>query len=837
MYPHACVLLLFILVGYQVTIAEPVAAQEVAAFHAARETYIDTYRRTGEHPLEPLVALEQELFAVLDAAPAESRGSLLVEIASMQRLQFRLEEAIATYEAALAEGVGREVAFDAWIRIAQIRAQQTKDHGAADEALQNALAAAGENPTRKNRYELAANRALLQNARGEIEAALSNALEASRLAATDDERYFAEIGIGDTLGQFAQSCHYRQLIDAKTYSDESDDGWGACRRAVAAASKYYAQSAEIAARVGWDHMRASSESSGKRLSDRLSMIENRAAWMKQMAALRVFATEDAAKIVVNEDFSTGGQSIDQPEMAEAIGEFVDGLSGMMEFDPGADVMSAFKADIEGNAEAALFYLERAAAMLENQRASLFDVRQRGTAVENRSEAVSMLGLRLLALDSYDRAFAVFESIRAKGLGDLAASYETQAFSAAERWWLARLVDLESQESAVLTELVEGTIAGEIRDLNQMLDALQAIRARRAAHMSDQNFSGTLGRLAAAPREPVGLEVLTSLVESTGVPVLFYWVTRSNVVVWAVSPKGMEVKTVFLPEEVVIEKVRRVTRSASTANQPFDAEAARQLYAYLVRPFERHLAGDEVIIVPQGPLVALPFETLIDGRSKQFMVENVAVSYAPSAAFAAKALRRDPLVLSSVTAVYDEAIESDTGEIARLRGSLTTEVEALPTRTLSAEEAINVFGGNEALHVLLHGYFERADPLQSHLSLENLDLSREDNAVTAAELLASDWRRARIVVFSSCESAQMNVRISNEVYGLSWAPLAGGSQAVVTSRWRVLGPSNADWMEDFYGRLTAGAGSPAIAAAGTMRRMIHETGADPYYWAGPQVFGR
>jgi CHAT domain-containing protein len=144
---------------------------------------------------------------------------------------------------------------------------------------------------------------------------------------------------------------------------------------------------------------------------------------------------------------------------------------------------------------------------------------------------------------------------------------------------------------------------------------------------------------------------------------------------------------------------------------------------------------------------------------------------------------------------------------------------------------------EALHVLLHGTFGQADPLQSHLSLANLDLSAEDNAVTAAELLASDWRRARIVVFSSCESARMNVRISNEVYGLSWAPLAGGAQAVVTSRWRVLGPSNADWMEDFYGRLAAGGVSPAIASAETMRRMIQETGADPYFWAGPQVFGR
>ena len=644
---------------------------------------------------------------------------------------------------------------------------------------------------------------------------------------------YAELDTADALQQFAASCDFRQLVDAKTYSDEADDGWGACRRAVGVAGEYYARSAETAARLGWNQMRVMSDEFRSNLSTRLFLIEQRAS-MSQWADARAFAAEDAADVLVNEEFSTGGEGIDLPQLAAFIGEAV---AGAAEGDPRPEFLLAMKADIEGDATGALTHFERAVETLERERASLFDVRQRGTVVENRPELVRSLGLRLIALGSYDRAFAAFESIRARGLGDLAAAYEAEDFSVAERRWLAGLVDLESQESAVLTDLTEGTIAGVISDPDRTLAALEVIRARRSAHISDPAFSDTLSRLAAARRDPVGLADITSLVEATGVPVLFYWVTQSNVVVWAVSPQGMEVKSVFLPEAAVIEKVRRVTGSASSANQPFDEKAARQLYAYLVQPFERHLTGDEVIIVPQGPLVTLPFEALIDGRSGQFMVEEVAVSYAPSAAFAAKALRREPLVLPPVTAIYDEAIENDTSEIARLQGSLATGLEALPTRTLSADEAIEAFSGREALHVLLHGFFEQADPLQSRLSLENLDLSPEDNAVTAAELLASDWRRARIVVFSSCESAQMNVRISNEVYGLTWAPLAGGAHAVVTSRWRVLGPSNADWMEDFYGRLAAGAGSPAIAAAGTMRRMIKETGAEPYYWAGPQVFGR
>jgi CHAT domain-containing protein len=83
---------------------------------------------------------------------------------------------------------------------------------------------------------------------------------------------------------------------------------------------------------------------------------------------------------------------------------------------------------------------------------------------------------------------------------------------------------------------------------------------------------------------------------------------------------------------------------------------------------------------------------------------------------------------------------------------------------------------------------------------------------------------------------MNVRISNEVYGLSWALLVGGADAVVLSRWRVQGSSSADWMARFYGSLVAGLGSPALAAADTMRQMIRG-GQTPFHWAAPQVFGR
>ncbi len=84
---------------------------------------------------------------------------------------------------------------------------------------------------------------------------------------------------------------------------------------------------------------------------------------------------------------------------------------------------------------------------------------------------------------------------------------------------------------------------------------------------------------------------------------------------------------------------------------------------------------------------------------------------------------------------------------------------------------------------------------------------------------------------------VNTRISNEVFGLSWAPLVGGVDSVVLSRWRVKSDSNADWMETFYETLATGQASPALAASAAMRKMIASDRRDPFFWAGPQVFGR
>ena len=237
MRPGVLLRLLALAIGYLMTSPDLPVAQDVDAFRARREAYIDEFRRTGELPSGLMSALAAELETTSASLPAGNRGALLFELATLQRIQGGFAEAIATYRQAIedAGGIG-DVAFDAWIGIARAHAYGTKDHGVAAEAFQSAVDVAGPDPSRQHRYTMADYLSQLQSGRGELEAALVNALQADRLADSDLERFYAELDTGDVLQQFAQSCDYRQLVDAKTFSGEADDGWGACRRAVAAAA-------------------------------------------------------------------------------------------------------------------------------------------------------------------------------------------------------------------------------------------------------------------------------------------------------------------------------------------------------------------------------------------------------------------------------------------------------------------------------------------------------------------------------------------------------------------------------------------------------------------------
>jgi CHAT domain-containing protein len=813
------------------------AVETLDQLRASRDAYVNHFRVTGTRDPQAAGALEARAGTFVEACDGEPHARGLFELATIRRINNKFEQAIKNYEgaAAAAEALGLEdLLFDAWLGIARSHAYGTRNHGAAAAAFERAVVTAGTEPTRKQRYEMADYASQIQAGWGDLEAALLNAMEAIRLAQNDSDLFYAQLDTGDVLQKFAESCDYRKLVDVKT--DEDEDAWGACRRAVGSARHYYVQAKQTAQKLGWHFLEKETEGFINRLEMRLFIINQKASFEK-VGPSEVFKAQDVRNVLVNEDFSAGASCL--PERLP-LGELIDELAPESQVDdPRSIYLRGLKADMDGQPQKALEYFHRAVDLLHAERSSFFDLRRRGTVVENRPELIRDLALRFLAFRQLEDAFAAFESVRSYGLSELTSTYEQADFTDAERKWLADLVQLESQASAARRFLVETAIAGdELNNLDEKLESLNRTRQRYRELLALPKFQRTAKRLASAEHTLPTMSELERCVRETDIPVLLFWVTHTNVVVWVVSPEGMDVKTVFLPEVAVVDKVGKLVGSVRSMGRPFDEESARELHTYLIKPFSKYLMHEQVLIVPQGPLVRLPFEALVDAETGDFLVNHMVVSYAPNASFAIRALKNPLPIVSTVTAVYDEDLERGTREVSRIGGIAAVEVMSRPSQEMASQDVIRLFGQTQNIHALLHGEYNPEDPLQSLVRLNNLTESRpRAENITAAELLAVDWQETHLAVFSSCEGAQTRVRISNELLGIPWALLAGGVDHVVLSRWRVQGLSNADWMETFYKTIASERVSPAVAVAAAMRGMIESGQRDPHFWAGPQALGR
>jgi hypothetical protein len=687
------------------------------------------------------------------------------------------------------------------------------DYHAASRAFERATDIAGDAPSPKQLLALLSYGAQLHAMRGEIGAQLVDTLFALQQATGAEDRFYAELDVADTLQKLAEGCDPRPLIDAKS-AEGGDDLYGACRRAVAAAHAFYGRACETAAVLGWTALAHEMQGFQHRLALSLRLIEM-GARTARLVSTDVFCPQAPDDVLASRDF--------QP----LAGELPPWLSKADARNPDIGTLRATVHDIKsGEASAARRDLADVARQLEAERRSSFNPSRRGTISNNYTQTVEPLALRLLALGDEATAFGLFESVRARGLGEV-AGLANRCVSHADRTWLSRLLAARARENELTTRIVGALIASSGQE--PQTEALTLLGATRAVtRRLIRNDGGAAERLArSTPLQP-DLDALATATESAGIPVLLYWSTNGGIVAWLVAPGKIDVRNVFIPGPVLTEKVNAVMRSAALPDALFDERAARELFLVLLSPFQTTLdQADCILVVPHGPLASLPFEALIDPVSGTPATERWAFSYAPNAMFATAALGRAAVPLQRVMVVQSRPGASGP-EIA---GIETTGLALDRQPAIDASALAGRLGDEAALHVVADGRLNSAEPLCSILEFGR----DEAEWRIAADLIALPIRSLRVAVLSAYDSAIPGPPISNEMFGFPWAFLAAGAQATVMPRWRATTQSKANWLHRFYATMREGL-SPPQAAAEAARTLRREGFAHPHHWALMQVTG-
>jgi CHAT domain-containing protein len=255
------------------------------------------------------------------------------------------------------------------------------------------------------------------------------------------------------------------------------------------------------------------------------------------------------------------------------------------------------------------------------------------------------------------------------------------------------------------------------------------------------------------------------------------------------------------------KPRRAPRLLADVQRELQA-----LHASLMMPMARQLDDAErLVIVPHGPLHALPFCALHDGQ--RHLVETHELEIAPSASLHVHLARR---IDGSRAADGDVLVVGVPDEIAT---GITQEAE-LVARTLAPRPVRHLIGPEanshaftehagrcSVLHLACHGRFEHQHPRASGLRLADRWFNLQD--ICALRL------RADLVTLSACETGLSRVAAGDELTGLFRALLAAGARSVLGSLWRVDDDSAAAFMPAFYDSWTRGpraAGSAALREA-------------------------
>ena len=267
----------------------------------------------------------------------------------------------------------------------------------------------------------------------------------------------------------------------------------------------------------------------------------------------------------------------------------------------------------------------------------------------------------------------------------------------------------------------------------------------------------------------------------------------------------------------------------------------------------------LVIVPDGPLAALPFACIPAGGSSfpvnyselEYLSTDFAITYAYSCA-----------VLSAL----DKLSVPEAGGLAAFAPTFTggpegtaRAVTGLRPLRYSAEEArqiASLFGGSQlyvgdrasrdkfvavardagVLHLSTHGVADLTDPNRSFVAFtQSGDSLNPEEMLFFNDLAALDIG-AEIVVLSACETALGPYAPGESTLSLASAFTAAGARSTITTLWSVDDAATKELMLAFYTALRAGATrAEALARAQEQTRNNRSYG-HPYYWAGMTLYG-
>lgn len=280
-----------------------------------------------------------------------------------------------------------------------------------------------------------------------------------------------------------------------------------------------------------------------------------------------------------------------------------------------------------------------------------------------------------------------------------------------------------------------------------------------------------------------------------------------------------------------------------------ANLGNALYKKLLGPLMDIIDDDQkaikrLIIVPDGILNYLPFETLISEPYSSeagfadlaFLIKNYSVAYAYSVSTLLHQQKmggnaEHSLNIQAFAPQFEGALSLDhnTRELAN--------IEELITGSFHYDSGINKrlfmeqMGTAKVLHLATHAFLNDSFPLRSHLLLGN-SVGDANQQMYAYELYDLPIK-ADLVVLSACNTGQGQWQDGEGIISLSRGFAHAQCRSMVMSLWRVNDFATASLMKHFYAHLKDGQTKDMALREAKVHFLEENKGlkGHPYFWAG------
>lgn len=439
-----------------------------------------------------------------------------------------------------------------------------------------------------------------------------------------------------------------------------------------------------------------------------------------------------------------------------------------------------------------FYGE-ALSIIEAQRSTISSEKQRISFSAVKEEIYKSIIPLLIKENRVERAFEYLERAKARAFLDVLASKQG-------------LVLKTSRDTEQFRSLLRGKdeVAALLEQRGLGLEQVTSVLTRlgRGVTITEQ-----------APQETVEIESLTDgkiitaeearQLSREQFSILEYFISDARLYIFLIDDGRVIVKAVEIDERRLFNLITALRDVISNPQSSLEQakSVAYELYATLVRPVRDRISKRRIFIIPHGWLYYVPFQVLRNADTGRYLIEDFAITYAPSTTVVKYSLEKSQVVRKDSILVLANAdlgdsrydlpyAEEEASSIAKSfkRSTVLMRKEATESRFRESAPAYDV------VHVATHAYFDANDPLRSAILLAGDE--KNDGRVEATELYQFNLK-ASLVVLSACQTGLAYVVQGDELIGLIRGVIYSGADAVLSTLWSVDDRSTAEVMKSFY----------------------------------------